>query len=215
MAPELIPSILFPDEKTVRERIGSIQELVEWVQLDVLDDTLYANTSWADAKTVDSWNLPCNVELHLMVSDPQSVIEAWQQVTCFRRALWHVEAPINHKALIKTVKQLGRQAGLCLSPNTPLSHLEPYLSLIDRVLVLGVQPGWSGQALIPHTLETVRALVSREPHPTIAFDGGIADDTISLLLEAGAEAICPNSWVFKHPPIPERIEWIRGKLQKS
>jgi ribulose-phosphate 3-epimerase len=119
---------------------------------------------------------------------------------------------IDHHALIQYTRSLGKEVGLSIAPGTRIEALTPYLNLIDRILVLGVNPGWSGQAMIPSTLETVRALISTTPHPVIAFDGGINDDTIDALLEAGIEAICPNSWIFKHPPIKERIEMIHGKL---
>lgn len=213
MAPELIPSILCQTEKEVHERLNSITDLVEWVQLDVLDNTLYQNITWADPDVVKTWNLACAIELDLMVADPGKAIEAWKDVSSFKRAIWHIEAPIDHRALIKEVRLLGKEVGLSLAPDTDIATLEPYLSLVDRILVLGVQPGWSGQTLIAKTIETVHKLTSRTPHPVIAFDGGISDDTLPVLLEAGVEALCPNSLIFKHPPIKERIEAIRARLK--
>ena len=214
MAPELIPSILLQDEASVRERMASLNGLIDWAQVDILDNTLYTNTTWADPAIIKTWNTPYKLELHLMVTDPKLHIEAWKEVPAFQRAVWHIETDIDHHALIQYTRSLGKEVGLSIAPGTRIEALTPYLNLIDRVLVLGVNPGWSGQAMIPSTLETVRALTSTTPHPVIAFDGGINDDTIDALLEAGTEAICPNSWIFKYPPIKERLEMIHGKLNK-
>lgn len=214
MALELIPSILLQEETSVRTRIESLQNLVEWIQLDVLDNTLYSNTSWADAGVIREWNLSCKLELDLMVADPEKVIENWKDVAAFQRAIWHIEADIDHKFLIDHVRSLGREVGLSIAPGTSLQKLEPYLSQIDRVLILGVKPGWSGQAMIPETLKTVQALTECQPHPVIAFDGGINEETFAQIVIAGAQALCPNSWIFQYPPVQQRLEEIRAKLEK-
>lgn len=213
MAPELIPSILCQTEDEVRTRLQLVENLVDWVQLDVLDGSLYANHTWADPGVVGGWRVTCSLELDLMVSNPRQWIQAWRQVPAFGRAIWHIEAPIDHQALIHEVREMGKQVGLSIGPGTPLSALEPFLPSIDRVLVLGVKPGWSGQNLIPETLNTVRSLAHHPSRPLIAFDGGITEDNLSLLMEAGVQAICPNSLLFQHPPLPERVAYIRAKLE--
>lgn len=214
MALELIPSILCPDEASAHKNIDAVKDLVDYIQIDVLDNTLYPNQTWADPEVVTSWNLPCSIELDLMVADPKSVADAWKHVPTFKRAIWHIEAPVNHAELITYVQNLGREASLSIAPGTPFEKLEPFLGSITRVLVLGVKPGFSGQALLQETLSTVRALAKHPTLPLIAFDGGITEDNITELISAGVQAICPNSLIFKHPPVDQRIQEIRDKLTK-
>lgn len=214
MAPELIPALLCQDEETFRERLELVDGLVDWIQLDILDNTLYPNTCWADPAVIETLPIQSNLELHLMVSDPGSIIEAWKDVTNFQRAIWHIEAPIDHHALIRHAKAQGLQVGLAIAPNTPIDQLLPYLKEIDRVLILGVEPGRSGQPLVATALKTVQTLSSMDAHPVIAFDGGVADETLPRILKAGADAICAASLIFNHPPIDQRIEEIRGRLAK-
>lgn len=213
MAPELIPALLCQDEASFHDRLKTIDLETSWAQVDVLDGTLYANQSWADPHVISNWKINASLELHLMVEDPSHVISAWEVVPNFRRAIWHIEADINHASLIQAVRNSGREVGLAIAPSTPLEKLLPYLSDIDRVLVLGVKPGWSGQPLIPATLDTVRALKQQTPHPIISFDGGVTDETLSGIIRAGAESICASSLIFKHSPILERLQEIRAKLE--
>lgn len=215
MVPELIPALLCQDEDTFRERLELVDGFVEWIQLDILDNTLYPNTCWADPAVIESWPIQSNLELHLMVADPAAVMRAWEGVMNVQRVIWHVETNIDHKALILEAKQRGYQVGLAIAPSTSLDQLLPYLKHVDRVLVLGVEPGQSGQALIPTSLKTIQTLASIELHPTVAFDGGVADNTLPSVLNAGAEAICAASLIFNHPPVDERIEDIRDRLTLS
>lgn len=215
MAPELIPALLCQDETSFHDRLNLVDTEVPWVQVDILDGTLYANHSWADPHVISTWHLNTSLELHIMVEDPAHIINTWNIVPTFKRAIWHIEAKIDHASLIQSVRNAGREVGLAIAPSTPLEILTPYLADIDRVLVLGVEPGWSGRPLIPASLEHVRHLQKQTPHPIISFDGGVTQETLSGIIHAGAECICASSLIFNHPPIPERLQEIRAKLEKE
>ena len=215
MVPELIPALLCQDEDAFRERLALVDGVVEWIQLDILDGTLYPNTCWADPAVIEAWPIQSNLELHLMVADPAAAIAGWEGVMNIQRVIWHIEAAIDHKALILEAKKRGYQVGLAIAPSTPIDQILPYLKHIDRVLVLGVEPGRSGQTLIPMSLKNVQTLASIERHPVIAFDGGVADNTLPSIVNAGVEAICAASLIFNHTPVDKRIEEIRDRLALS
>lgn len=212
MAREFIPALLCQDRETMEKKLEALQGLVEWAQVDVLDGTLYANTSWYEAAFFREHPTSFLLELHLMVNDPEAVIQDWKDVPGFKRALWHVEAPIDHRVLIERVHELGLEAGLAIAPSTPIDRLIPYLEDVERILVLGVEPGWSGQPLVQKSLETVRFLSAQTTHPVIAFDGGVSEETLPELLNAGVEAVCAASFLFNYPPLHERIAEIRAKI---
>ena len=94
--PELIPAILVKDADAFRERLSLMEGLVQTVQLDCMDGHFVDNRTWYEAAPVDS---SLEIELHLMVSDPLSVINAWQRIKNVTRAIWHVEIPVDHEKI--------------------------------------------------------------------------------------------------------------------
>ncbi|MCK9360663.1 hypothetical protein M0Q28_00330 [Patescibacteria group bacterium] len=195
---ELIPAILAKDADTFRERLKIVEGIAKCIQIDCLDGHFVSNRTYYEAAALDT---TLEIELHLMVSDPLSVIRAWKRVPQFVRALWHFEIPIDHRAVLNECEALGLECGLALSPETPLERLEPFIEQLDEVLVLGVTPGWSGQALIPSTISKAKEIKERWPSLTIGFDGGITRALIPQLLNAGVDRICAASAIFAdaHP----------------
>ncbi len=181
----IIPAILAQDEATFRSELTTVEELASTVQLDVLDDTLYPNASWCDLDTIDAMQTPTWIELHLMVADPARYLDKIHRGGPIHRALWHVEAQVDHADLFLTCEHIGIEYGLALSPKTPIEVLDPFADGLSEVLVLGVEPGFSGQALIPETVEKVRAIRARWPHLLIGFDGGVTVEHVPDLRDAG------------------------------
>lgn len=194
--PELIPAILVKDADAFRERLSLMEGLVQTVQLDCMDGHFVDNRTWYEAAPVDS---SLEIELHLMVSDPLSAINAWQRTKNVTRAIWHVEIPVDHEKIIARCRELGWECGLALSPETPVSRLSPLAGEIDAALILGVHPGWSGQTLIPSCIDKVSATKKDFPGLRVEFDGGVTAETIPALLEAGTDRLCVASAIFSMP----------------
>lgn len=195
---ELIPAILAKDAATFRERLQIVEGLAKTVQIDCLDGHFVSNRTYYEAKPIDT---TLEIELHLMVSNPLAVIQAWKRVPQCVRALWHFEIPTDHHPIISACKSLGIECGLALSPETPLERLESFVDDLDEVLVLGVTPGWSGQAVIPSTITKAKDIKARWPALQVGFDGGITRALIPELLEAGVDRICAASSIYAdaHP----------------
>lgn len=212
MKTEIIPGVLEKTATNVHAKLKQLEGNVAWIQLDVLDQTLVRQTSWHDAKTFKQWNPRLKVELHLMVDDPAKIIHAWKNVPAFQRAVWHIEAPAHHLKIIALCRHLKKEIGLAISPDTPLETIIPLLSKIDRVLVMGVYPGKSGQKLLPQTINTVKKLQALAPRLTIAFDGGVTARNLHELTRAGVNSFCVTSAIFKHPPIQTRLKFLKERL---
>lgn len=195
---ELIPAILAKEAATFLERFKIVEGVAKTVQIDCLDGHFVSNRTYYEAKPIDT---TLEIELHLMVSDPLAVIQSWKRVPQCVRALWHFELPTDHRALISACKSLGLECGLALSPETPLERLESFADELDEVLVLGVTPGWSGQAVIPSTITKAKDIKARWPSLQVGFDGGITRALIPQLLEAGVDRICAASAIYAdaHP----------------
>lgn len=193
MNTELIPAILVQDRQTMLERMALVEGLVSIVQLDCMDGHFVPNRSYYTYEEIDT---TLAIELHLMVSDPLFVIHAWRRAPQLHRAIWHVEIPTDHRQIIQECRALGIECGLAISPKTPIDQIASFLPDIDEVLVLGVEPGWSGQTLIPSTLQKLSEIKHRTPSVATGFDGGVTLENISSIATQ-AKRICLASAIFQ------------------
>jgi len=113
---------------------------------------------------------------------------------------FHVEAEDDIKGTIDKIRSLGKKVGLTIKPKTPIDAVVPYLSKVDMVLVMTVEPGYGGQKLMPECIDKVSALreiVNRENITVdIEVDGGITQENVDVALNAGANVIVAGSAVF-------------------
>lgn len=207
----ILPTILEQTAEACRERIRVAETASKWLQWDIMDGKFVPNTTWADPTVIKNWTIHSKIELDLMVEDPAAVISRWQSVHAFRRAIWHIEADVEHGALIQEVKNQGREVGLAISPGTSLMDLTPYLDLIDVIQVMGVKPGFSGQTLLPETNATIATLHKMQPELIISVDGGVNAQTLLPLAKAGATHFCMNSAFYSHA-FPR--DFLHGQLER-
>lgn len=193
---DILPAILVKGEKAFRERLHVAEPLAPVLQIDVMDGHFVPNASWYDPTVIKTIQTPSAFELHLMVSDPTAYIGASQGILTIKRIVWHIEVAIGHDILINWCHKMNVEAGLAISPETPVGRLAPFAATVDEILVLGVKPGFSGQSLIPNTVEKAREIHERWPNIPLAFDGGVNEDTIPLLRTAGVTRFCAASAVF-------------------
>ena len=196
MKPTLIPTILAQNTEDAFRDIRALGRAASWIHFDVLDHTLVPFESWFDPRSLHLWNVHANIELHLMVNDPVSFFNRCAHLSHLKRILWHIEAPIDHAALLKRCHRRNIEAGLALSPDTVLSRLIPFLENIDEVLVMGVIPGKSGQTLLPHTLKTLQTLSCLVPRLKLGFDGGVTRSNLRSVVRHGATRVYGHSIVF-------------------
>ncbi len=194
---EIIPAILAKNEATFRQRLAIVEPIAPIVQIDVMDGHFVPTASWYDPTVIKTIATPARYELHLMVSDPTAYIGASEQLTNITRIIWHIEVAIAHDVLVNWCRKLKIEPGLALSPETPIGRLAPFAESVDEILVLGVNPGFSGHTLQPHTIESVKEIRKRWPHVTIGFDGGVNAESIPLLRDAGVTRFCAASAIFE------------------
>lgn len=195
---------------SVQNNIEKIKEVDflggDYIHLDVMDGNFVKETAHMDR--LEQYHSP--VDLHLMVEDIDSYIEAYKKYHP-EYISFHVEATNEVEKYIKKIHSLGSKVGLAISPNTSLNHILPYLSLIDMVLVMTVEPGLGGQSLIPETLKKVDELESlrKDSHYSyvIEVDGGINKETKSLVEKADILVI--GSYITKSDNMREKLDSLR------
>jgi ribulose-phosphate 3-epimerase len=199
--PLVAPSLLSADFSACGEAVRLIETSgADWVHLDVMDGSFVPNITFghkliADVRALTT--LPFDV--HLMTEHPGSHIAAFAEAGADYITI-HLEAAVHIHRLLTQIQDLGKKAGVAVTPSTPAGALTEVLPLAALVLVMTVNPGFGGQKLIPECLDKVRALRAMRKERghsfLISVDGGMNTQTAPLAREAGADVIIAGSAFF-------------------
>ncbi len=209
----IAPSILSADPLALGREIEGI-EASDFIHVDVMDGVWVPHLTFGPdivAAARRASDLP--VDCHLMVVDPAPI--ALQAAEAGARYVsFHIEAcPLAHR-LARELRARGARPAIALNPATPVSALEEIVEYVDMVVVMGVEPGFSGQAFIPRTIEKVRALAelrdARDLDFLIEVDGGVSLGNAGSLAEAGADVLVAGSFVFGAEDRAEAISSLRA-----
>jgi ribulose-phosphate 3-epimerase len=215
---KIAPSILSADFTRLGEQIAECEAAgADWIHIDVLDGHFAPNISMGPVVVEAArraTRLPLDV--HLMIAAPERYLADFARAGADHLTV-HVEAcPHLHRTL-QQIKELGKRAGVALNPATPAASLSEVLSEADLILVMTVNPGFSGQKFIPSTLPKIRqlreGLEARGLTTDIEVDGGVDASTAPLAAGAGATAFVAASAVFKTGrSVAESIAQLRRSL---
>ena len=198
---KLSPSMLSADFGILNEQLKQIETAgAQYLHIDVMDGVFVPNISFGAPvyKTIRK-STDMDFDVHLMITDPiryiDDFVKAGADIVNF-----HVEATDDPMAVIEKIKSYGVKTGIPIKPKTPVSAIEPYLGLVDLVLVMTVEPGFGGQKLMPDCLKKVTELKElRDKNGykyEIEADGGIGTGNVREVLEAGTDVIVAGSAVF-------------------
>lgn len=218
---KIAPSFLTADLGRLADEVRAAEAAgADYLHLDVMDGHFVPPISFG-AIVVEAirkvTKLPLDV--HLMIEHPERQLDAFAKAGADILNV-HVEACPQLEPVLDQIKTLGCRAGVGLSPPTPVSAVEPVLARVDQVLVMGVNPGWGGQALIPETLpkiERLRALLGKRGLATdIEIDGGVKVSNCASCVQAGATVLVAGSVVFNDAaPVADNMRALREALAKA
>lgn len=206
---ELIPSILVESEEEFERRLRLVDGHVKTVHIDILDGTMFPQTSWFDARAVGAIETPVVYELHLMVENPLPIIKEWSEhVKQLKRAIIHLELDRPISTLLEDIKQWYKiETGLALNPETPIEEIKHHTEMLDALLVMGVHPGASSQPFLGDAvIEKIRSLHHYYPQLPIGCDGGITPELAPSLIEAGCSRLVVASGIFRASNPTETIK---------
>lgn len=204
------PSILAADLSHLQDEVDSVAS-ADWLQVDVMDGHFVPNLSFGHL-VLTHLRTALPLDIHLMVTNPEERIEEFLALGV-KNITFHAEAVVqtdSRKALIQAIRDGDATAGIALRPGTPVSDIEDVLQDIDLVLVMSVEPGFSGQSFDASVLPKVTELRGRFPDLMIQMDGGVNAETAEACRRAGANNLVAGNAVFLAPDRAEAIATLRG-----
>ncbi|MFH1711661.1 MAG: RpiB/LacA/LacB family sugar-phosphate isomerase [Patescibacteria group bacterium] len=197
----VVPAVLTYAEDDFVSRMSDpeVRKLASLYQIDILDGSMFDETCYHDPLAMSHIKLPPKVELHLMINDPLPVVEEWQRrVPTLERAIIHAEISKMLLPVIEGIKNLGLEVGLALNPETDLETVERLLPTLNMLLIMGVNPGKSGQKFLgDDILKKIETARKSFPSLKIAVDGGITLENASEIVKVGANQLCVSSVIWQ------------------
>ncbi|POR05211.1 ribulose phosphate epimerase [Alkalispirochaeta sphaeroplastigenens] len=209
------PSILAADFANIVGGLSLIEEARGgWVHMDVMDGHFVPNISFGPKMVRDvraRTDLPLDV--HLMVSQPERYTSEFIEAGADYLTV-HLESTVHVHRVIQSIRRDGARPGLAIVPSTPVAAAEELLDEIDLLLIMTVNPGFGGQALIPRGIEKVARAVQIRRERGLSFrisvDGGVNHETAPLLREAGVDVLVSGSAFFSAPDPSQYLRDLCG-----
>ena len=207
----IIPAILEANAVDLAKKLKVLAKNTQWVHIDVLDGLFVQGISvslFALEKLEDGFDY----EIHLMVRDPVSQLALCKQVGA-KRVMFHTEGVKDLEPIFQEMQNYSFERGIALNPETPVSAIKKWQHQIDALLLMAVRPGRQDQDFIPAVLEKIRAIRMFSPDILLGVDGGIGQDTIEKVLEAGADYAVVGSGIWKHKDPVAALRKLEAMLQ--
>jgi ribulose-phosphate 3-epimerase len=197
----LAPSILSADFAALGRDIAAVERGgADLIHVDVMDGHFVPNLTIGPVVVRAIKQVATKpLDVHLMIENPDQYIDAFIAAGASMVSV-HVEAVTHLHRTLTHIKKLGARAGAVLNPSTPASMLEDVAGALDFVLVMSVNPGFGGQAFIPHSLEKIRrvqtVLTGAGSSAPIEVDGGLDASNIGEVVAAGARILVAGQAIF-------------------
>jgi ribulose-phosphate 3-epimerase len=198
------PSILSADFGNLADDVKAICEGgCDFVHVDVMDGHFVPNLTIGPVVVEAVAKVATKpLDIHLMVQNNSFFVDLFAPLKP-EFISFHIEEEKHPHRLVQKIRGLGIRPAITLNPHTTPESIEFLLEDVDMVLLMSVNPGFGGQKFIPNVVERatrLKALIKkRNPHCLIEVDGGVNDENVKALADAGVDVVVAGSFVYKHP----------------
>jgi len=214
------PSILNANFDDLENEIDKVAKVSDQLHLDIMDDKFVPNFTFDFKRALEIIafsKLP--VDAHLMIEDADVLAPKYAESGC-DSVTFHFEAAINVKQTISDIKSNGSKAGLAIKPGTDFSQVEEFISELDLLLIMTVEPGFGGQSFMTDQMKKVSQArifidMGGKAFPLLQVDGGISESTIEAAAIAGANCFVAGSAVYKSSDPAATIVKLRNLASNS
>ena len=201
---KLSPSILAANFSSLGEEIAKIKD-ADYVHIDVMDGHFVPNITFGPGvvkcirKTTE-----LVFDVHLMIENAEKYVDDFLNAGADIITV-HYESNMDYEYIKNKVKEKGKKLGLSIKPKTDVSVLKDYLSDLDMVLIMSVEPGFGGQKFMEESLERIKKVRQMDKDIDIEVDGGIGLDNVKKVVDAGANVIVAGSAVFGAKDVSKKV----------
>lgn len=221
MKNKISPSMMCANLLDVFPTVKAFEECgTEYLHIDIMDGSFVPNfTLGTDFIKVLKKNTSIPLDIHMMVDDPEKKLDWF----CFGEGDYvsvHVESTKHLHRALSLIREKGAKPMVALNPATPISSVEEVFDYVDGILIMSVNPGFSGQKLVKSSLDKIkrlRTLLDEKgyTHVEIEVDGNVSFENAKLMKEAGANIfVAGTSSVFNiNFSLAEGMNKLRGRIE--